>query len=165
MLRYRNGEVNGYGSRLHYFTEWARQAEQNGLLVDITQKLGGIRDKRAVNYMSKHLAQYPLVQTETDRKAIHHAEQVVSNTPRYFLPKASVDQMSSKIKAGDIIGIVTSTPGLDISHQGIAIERKGKIHLMHASTDREKVVVTTETLGGYLMKHKKHQGIVILRPN
>ncbi len=164
-LRYRNGQINGYGSRLHYFTEWAKQAEQNTWLVDITQELGGIRDKRQVNYMSKHPTLYPLMKTETDRNAIRQAEHFVSNTRRSYVPKAVVDQIADKIKTGDIIGIVTSTPGLDVAHQGIAVKRNGKIHLMHASTEKRKVVVTTETLGRYLMRHKKHQGIVVLRPN
>ena len=33
-LRYRNGEVDGYPSRIHYTSEWLLQAEKDGKLLD-----------------------------------------------------------------------------------------------------------------------------------
>ena len=39
-LRYRNNKIDGYASRLHYFTEWVRQAEKNGYIKDITLEIG-----------------------------------------------------------------------------------------------------------------------------
>mgnify|MGYP004455239895 FL=1 len=35
-IRYRNGEMNGYPSRLHYFTEWIRNNEKKGLVKDLS---------------------------------------------------------------------------------------------------------------------------------
>lgn len=42
------------------------------------------------------------------------------------------------IKDGDIIAITTHTPGLDVAHMGIAAYRKGKLHLLHASSAQGK---------------------------
>ena len=34
-LRYRNGVINGYTSRLHYFSEWIKQAEEDNLIENV----------------------------------------------------------------------------------------------------------------------------------
>lgn len=41
-VRYRNGSLDGYPSRLHYFTEWIRNNEKKGLVKDIAAELGGV---------------------------------------------------------------------------------------------------------------------------
>ncbi|MGL5508667.1 MAG: N-acetylmuramoyl-L-alanine amidase-like domain-containing protein, partial [Microcoleaceae cyanobacterium] len=40
-LRYRDGQINDYCSRLHYFSDWIRDNEKRGIVVNITEKLGG----------------------------------------------------------------------------------------------------------------------------
>ena len=35
-IRYRNGQIDGYTSRLHYITEWVNNAVQKGFLKDVT---------------------------------------------------------------------------------------------------------------------------------
>ena len=37
-IRYRNGRIDGYASRLHYITDWAENGVRNGFLEDITEK-------------------------------------------------------------------------------------------------------------------------------
>src|SRR5688572_17339072 len=41
-LRYRDAQLNGYPSRLHYFSEWLSDNERRGTLDIITQDLGGV---------------------------------------------------------------------------------------------------------------------------
>ena len=36
-LRYRNGKIDGYLSRLHYFSDWIANNEQKGFVTDITK--------------------------------------------------------------------------------------------------------------------------------
>jgi hypothetical protein len=40
-MRYWGGVIDGYGSRIHYFTGWLLQAEKSGLMKDLTKELGG----------------------------------------------------------------------------------------------------------------------------
>lgn len=40
-LRYRDGQINGYASRIHYFKEWAIKAEENKVVQDISEMIGG----------------------------------------------------------------------------------------------------------------------------
>jgi Protein of unknown function (DUF1460) len=163
-LRYRNGKVDGYGSRLHYFSEWAMQAAENGYLTDLTANLGGKRTQRNVNYITAHKSSYPLCASGKILDSILASELAITAAKRYVIPKNAVAGITSKLKDGDIIGIATNVEGLDFSHQGIVIKKKGKVHLVHASSEMKKVVQTPETLSAYLNKHKKHTGIVVLRP-
>ncbi len=40
-LRYRNGIIDGYSSRIHYTSEWIMQGEKNGIFKEITNELSG----------------------------------------------------------------------------------------------------------------------------
>jgi hypothetical protein len=164
-LRYRDGVVDGYGSRLHYFTEWAMQAAANGYVTDLTAALGGIPSQGKINYISTNQSKYPLCASGKILDSITKSEQRITAAERCYLPKSAVPAIEAELKDGDIIGITTSVTGLDFSHQGIVIRKNGKAHLIHASSDAQKVVQTQETLSAYLSRYKKHTGIVVLRPN
>ena len=75
--------------------------------------------------------------------------------------------MSSKekfIQNGDLLGFTTTVEGLDIGHTGIAVKMdNGRIHLLHAPTENTKVQISEEPLSDYLMKYKRHSGVIVLR--
>src|SRR5688500_6198634 len=48
-LRYRDGEMGAYCSRLHYFTEWIHDNERRGIVVDVTDEAGGVSYEKTVN--------------------------------------------------------------------------------------------------------------------
>jgi Protein of unknown function (DUF1460) len=163
-LRYRDGQINGYGSRLHYFTEWAQQAQNLDYVQDITCGLGGKVTTRPVNFMSRNLSKYPLITNQTTQQAISTAEQAITASKRYYIPKANIVKIEPDLKDGDIVGITTSIDGLDVSHQGIVIKKNQQAYFLHASSQHKKVMITTETLSQYLAKRPKHTGIIVLRP-
>ena len=43
--RYRDGQLDGYCSRLHYFSEWISANQERGKVKQITQDLDGIKNK------------------------------------------------------------------------------------------------------------------------
>lgn len=53
-FRYRDGAVEGYASRLHYFSEWLQDNEKKGLLHIISKELGGVPMNKQLNFMSTH---------------------------------------------------------------------------------------------------------------
>lgn len=163
-LRYRNGLVNGYDSRLHYFTEWAQQAQRNGFMTDLTKDLGGQITKRPVNFMSKHWHLYALCAFGKCQDAIIAHEKSITDSERFFIPKAKVASIEAKLADGDIVGITTNIEGLDVSHQGIIAKKANKAYLVHASSEKGMVVQTTEPLSAYLAAHKKHTGVMVFRP-
>ena len=55
-IRYRGGKLEGYPSRLHYFSEWIADNEARGLVRDISRELGGMADDTPIDFMSTHPA-------------------------------------------------------------------------------------------------------------
>jgi hypothetical protein len=163
-IRYQDGIIAGYGSRLHYFTSWIIQNKQNGYIDDITQRAGGIPWQKKINYMSSHVHLYPKLNNTKEYEKILTAENTISTSTFYYIPKTNLIKLQNHVEDGDIIAITTNKKGLDIIHTGIVIIIKGKVHLMHASSDDKKVVITKEHLEKYLGRHRNQTGIMILRP-
>ena len=162
-MRYRNGVIDGYGSRLHYFLEWKFQGEAKGLFDDVTEELGGTKIQPSINFMTSHRAAYAGLVEEKDFQTTQEVEAKLSSKSWHYLPKKEVEGIESKLQDGDIIGITSGIEGLDFNHEGFVVKRNGRAYLLHASLEAKKVIVATETLADYLQRVKKHSGIVVLR--
>lgn len=162
-MRYREGNVDGYGSRLHYFLEWKQQGEAMGWYADITAQLGGIKHQPTINFMTTHRGLYPALEDDMAFGTIQQVEQKLSNTAWHYLPKDKVANIESNLQDGDLVGITSGIAGLDFNHEGFILKKGNRAYLLHASSDAKKVVVSTEPLADYLQKIKKHSGIVVLR--
>ena len=57
-IRYRNGKIDRYPSRLHYFSDWIYNNQKKGIVKDITKELGGVPIKFNLNFMSTHQDSY-----------------------------------------------------------------------------------------------------------
>ena len=164
-IRYKDGKLDGYGSRLHYFTEWIRNNQQKGLLKDITLEVGGIEIKKDINFMGTHRDLYPFLKDDKNFEKILEAEAALAKESFCYLPQDQIEANEHLIQTGDIIALATSVNGLDVTHTGIATrEKDGRIHLLHASTGSNKVEVSELPLADYLKKIKKNIGILVARP-
>jgi hypothetical protein len=163
LLRYRDGVIDGYASRIHYFTDWANQAVDNNLLMNITSEIGEEQSKH-IEFMSKNRKLYPALATD-DRvwEQIVKAEEDLNEREFFYVPKAKFKEVEDDIENGDIIAFTSSVNGLDVNHEGFAIRVAGKLHLLHASLDEKKVIISKETMEQYLNKIKKHSGIMVFR--
>lgn len=162
-LRYRNGIIDGYGSRLHYLTDWLIENESKTVIKQETKNFGGVLYKKEVNFISKNWVKYPRANSDKIKNEILASEKSIANHKIYFIPKTKIDSIQHLIKNGDIIAITTSIGGLDCSHQGFAIRVNGKLHLLHASSSAKKVIISEEPLANYLKKNKLQTGIMIAR--
>ena len=163
-IRYRNGKLNGYASRLHYFTEWIRNNEQKGLVRHITNELGGVEMEKPINFMGTHRELYPFLKDDGNYKQILETEAALAKEALCVLPQDQIESIESDLKNGDIIALATSIKGLDVTHTGLAIRQpSGRIHLLHASSSGE-VTITKEPLAEYLKRIKGNIGIIVARP-
>lgn len=164
-LRYRNGEINGYASRLHYFREWMIQAEANKIAEDITKNIGGIKQKKTINFMTVSRELYPKLQDENTYLAIKESQKNINNYDFYYIPKWKLEkrEVEDKIQDGDIIAITSNVDGLDYNHEGFAIRQNGRLYLLHASYELKKVIISKEPLVDYLNRVNKHSGISVIR--
>ncbi len=164
-IRYKDGKLDGYASRLHYFSEWIANNEAKGLLKNITKEIGGVSITKDINFMSTHRDLYPFLKDESNFRKIEASEAQLNNKPMYILTQDKIASQEHLIHSGDIIALTTSIDGLDITHTGIATrEADGRIHLLHASTGSMKVEVSELPLADYLKKIKKNTGIMVARP-
>lgn len=164
-IRYRNGEITGYTSRLHYTTDWVNDNIRKGILEDITALYCEDKDTVRLSYMSTHPEKYKHLKNSPEnitRMAEYEKEltgQEIRWLPTHKLPAEGLPW----ILDGDIILFTTHIPGLDITHMGIALYQKGELHLLHASSKERKVVIDTLPLNKQLANSKSVTGIRVVR--
>ena len=166
LVRYRNGRCNGYDSRLHYFTQWAADAEKKGTAKEISGKQFSGRQALNLNFMSCNPDKYAqLKEDSTMTAAIASAELPFRGVTINYLPKEILNRGPKQlpVKNGDIIALVTNIKGLDVTHMGIAVWVGNKLHMLHASYNKKKVILDEQTLYDYLKTRKSAPGIRVVR--
>lgn len=158
--RYRGGVIQGYGSRLHYFSSFLGQLVERGEAELVYPGDRQAYDK-PINFMSGHRQLYPSLGDSTAYRLTLDAERKLLTTPRFFIPKDRIRE--DLFRPGDIVGITSSIKGLDVSHEGFAVRKAGRIYLLHASSEKGKVMLTAEPLTAYLRQHPAQTGIMVAR--
>lgn len=168
-MRYRNGAMNGYVSRLHYFTDWIEDNSRKGLVGEVQGSNPPFSAVQTVNvnYMSAHPNAYKALREHPEYvETISKTERNITGKSYRYIPKSDVlntKTMRQTVHDGDIIAITSSKSGLDIAHLGFAVWRTDGLHLLNASMIHGKVVDEKMTLRKYLMRHKSHTGIRLIR--
>ncbi|WP_372755975.1 N-acetylmuramoyl-L-alanine amidase-like domain-containing protein [Labilibaculum sp.] len=163
-LRYRDGKMTDYSSRLHYFSDWIYENEQKGIVKNITAEIGGEKYNKTINFMSSHVDSYAALQADSNLVAkIRETENKINKRELFYLPEDRIQEVEDKIHNGDLIAITTQIKGLDISHVGIAIHVDHRLHLLHASSAQKKVVISDLPLADMLMNSKYQSGIMVCR--
>ena len=169
LLRYRAGKLQGYTSRLHYFTDWIEDNHRLGLVSEVQQQASPFTAVQtvSVNYMSQHPDAYKQLKAHPELvPAIVRQEQRLSGRRYRYIPKQKVQntqELRRAVHDGDIIAITCSKPGLDIAHLGFSVWQGDGLHLLNASQLHKKVIEEPMTLAEYLRKHPTHTGIRIVR--
>ena len=168
-IRYRNGVVS-YPTRQHYFTYWIQENTREKLVADIQSPnppFSAVQTVKA-DYMTTHLESYPMLKGKPQWvKQIAEMERGITGTKQRHIPKNAVSDTPLLRKTshnGDIIAIVTTKKGLEISHIGIAAWHKDGLHMLNASSLYHKVVEDKNLLRTYLFKQTSALGIRIVRP-
>lgn len=168
-LRYRNGKVDGYASRIHYTSEWIRQGEARGIFREITDVLSGDNlSGQRFSYMSEHSDAYRQLKGNPAEVArIAQMEASLNQHTDYFvIPKEAVSKMEHLLKDGDILGFNSTVKGLDIAHVALVYHKEnGQVGFIHASQADGKVVIDEMSIADYVNARKSNNGIRIVRVN
>jgi hypothetical protein len=162
-IRYRRGRLQGYSSRLHYFSEWIYDNQKKGILKDVTRKIGGRPFRKTINFMTTHPDLYPPLENMVSLRRMRLIERTIRRRPLFFIPKKDLERFEDRICDGDLIGVTTNIEGLDVQHVGLAARVKNRIHLLHASSGEGRVVLSQNTLYRYLMQSRSRSGIMVAR--
>ena len=161
--RYRDGQMDGYCSRLHYFSEWILDNGKRGAVKNITADIGGVRFEKQLNFMSNHRASYKQLENDSLFAELMKVEQRLQGLVLYYIPQDEISSAYANMKAGDIIALATDIGGLDVAHTGLVYKHEnGNAGLLHASTARG--VIVSPDLQEYVENNKRQVGIVVARP-
>lgn len=144
--RYIQGDIS-FQNRKHFFTDWANR--ENKIAEDITAKVS--------SYTITHTK---LLNEKTINKQYITGVPIVSRNITYIPNSAINGSLMRELKTGDLIGIYTSLPGLDVSHVGLFIMTNNGPVFRHASSRKESQSVVDSPFIPYV---SKTLGIVILR--
>lgn len=165
-IRYRDGEIDAYPSRLHYFSEWIDNNDEMGIVTSLAEELGGVSDPEPIDFMTTHvdayrqLAEFPAFVDE-----VRAAEERLSARGRFFIPEDQIAAISDRIQDGDIIAATSTVEGLDVAHTGIALWIDGTLHLLHAPLVGEAVQISEVSLSERILRIEGQDGIMIARPS
>lgn len=163
-LRYRNGIIDGYTSRLHYFTDWLKENEKRGYLTIISDEIGNADMEKEVNFMTSNPQYYRQLQENPSYiETMAGIESSMFGYGMRYITKDVIEDKASLIHDGDIIAFVTTIKGLDVSHTGLALHQNGSLHFMHASLGSKQVEITGMPLSVYLQGLKNVSGILVAR--
>ena len=166
-IRYREGMLDGYASRLHYFSDWIRNNEQMGIVRECTSESACAQSQELwLDFMSTHVDSYlPMKKNPELVKDIALYEKEWQGVLISYIPKDKLNLSSDdlKIKNGDILAITTNIKGLDVVHVGFAFWRGGKLHMLHASSIAKKVIEDPQSLYDYSKNKKAHTGVRAIR--
>lgn len=162
-MRYLNGSNTGYGSRLHYFSDWIFENEKAGRLIHLSKSLGGIKSPNTPSFMSANPNSYSQLADPINLASIQQREVVLASREMYFIPKEKIHLIENQLQNGDIVAITTTIKNLDVVHVGIAVKQGGRIHLMHASSVSKKVEISSLPLPEFLMNNRSQTGILVSR--
>jgi len=169
-LRYRQGVLTDYTSRLHYFSDWIADKQAMKIVSEIQSPNPPFTavQRVSVNYMSTHPAAYKALKAQPKLvSVIRQQEQRLTGTRARYIPKSALRRSTKALRQavhdGDIIAITCKKKGLDIAHLGFAVWQKDGLHLLNASMIHKKVVEEPMPFYQYLQKHSSHTGIRVLR--
>ena len=165
-LRYRDGKVDGYTSRIHYTSEWIIQGTMRGIFSEVSRECGGSPLDQKFFFMSTHPSSYKqLKDSPKNVEKIKAVEENLNTWDYWYIPKADLPKCIQNIKTGDIVGFNSATPGLDIAHVAYAYWEGDTLTFIHASYTDKKVVINKTPLVQYTNGIKGHNGLRVIRLN
>jgi hypothetical protein len=165
-IRYRNGEMKDYASRLHYISDWIMDNTNRGNIREITSSIArSSYEIKTIDFMTKHRESYPSLKNDEIYDKIKNTEIGYRSHRIPMIKKTNLQFKNVKeaLRNGDIIAITTKIEGLDVTHMGIVFFKGNNPYLLHASSTGGKVMVDSSDLAEMLRHSKNASGIRVIR--
>jgi len=165
LIRYRDGKIDQYPSRLHYFTDWIFNNEEKGNVNNITKDIGGEKLEMNLSFMSSHPEYYRHLKANPGFiPIIKKQEEEINKREHFFIPQEKIAEIEPEIISGDLLAFTSSIKGLDVNHVGIAVRMDDdRIHVLHAPNVGLKVQISELSLAEYVNKIEKDSGVIVVR--
>lgn len=167
-IRYRNGQLDGYPSRLHYICDWIVDNVYRGNISEVTRNFPRHNYTiKTIDFMSANRDRYPALRDSTVLERIKNVEIGYRNHRYPYIKKSDLYDKNVKaaFKDGDIVALTSNIKNLDVTHMGIIVIRDGEPYLLHASSSLGKVVITDQPLQEFMKKNNSLTGLRVIRLN
>ena len=164
-IRYRNGVINGYSSRLHYTSDWIFENERCGFLKNISHTLPGSRiERKEINFMSSNRHLYKHLKDDDAMLAhiIAIENQINQRGGFSFTPTEQIPRIMRYIPDMAVVAFTTSISGLDVQHVGFTFWENDRLTFIHASTSTNSVIIEPRTLAEYCEAIRAVTGVMIV---
>ena len=162
LIRYRDGEIDGYPSRLHYFSDWLLTNQEKGLLALQFQD-EGLPVIDPPDFMTRNRENYRhLADDDAMFAQIRAMEERLAGMRLAYIPQERIPEFEARFQTGDILAFVTTVDGLDITHTGLVKMDGDRAGFYHASLTGS-VIVDPATIHQYTQNRRNVNGIVIAR--
>lgn len=166
-LRYRNGEVDGYPSRLHYICDWAVDNRHRGNFKDATDAFPKVSHvQRTIDFMSAHRGRYPALADSANYARIRGVENGYRQHRFPYIKSSDLAFKGTKaaFRNGDVVALVSNLKDLDVTHMGIVVkDSSGEPYLLHASSSHGRVEVSERPLDDFMKKNRQWLGLRVFR--
>jgi len=145
--RYRGGKMGDFTTRLHYTTDWFADNKKKGVVKLLAPDLPGAEPfTQKVGIMTERPENYRQLAAHPDWiPAIQRIEKKINTQSLKYVPLSRLKEAEPMLQTGDIVGVCTTEPGIDIAHTGLCFkDDEGIVHFMDASSSRSKMQVTLE---------------------
>lgn len=167
-IRYRDGRIDGYPSRLHYVSDWAVDNVHRGILTDVTNRFPKCNYVvKTIDFMSANHDKYPAL---ADSANLARIKKVEVGYRKHRFPYLKTGDLANKFVReefhnGDIVAFTSSLPNLDVAHMGVIKMKDGEPYVIHASSSAGKVVMTEAPIDKFLKKNRGFTGVRVFRLN
>ncbi len=165
-MRYRGGELNGYGSRLHYNCDWAMDNIHRGNIVDVTPNIPKCKYMvRTIDFMSAHRDKYASLKDSAEYARIRGVENGYRN---HRFPYIKTADLSSKevlkcLREGDVLAFVSNLKDLDVTHMGMVVMDGDTLRVLHASMSNGRVEIAKGSLYDFVKRNRGWIGVRVYR--
>ena len=166
--RYRGGVPGDYSTRLHYTTDWFVDNQAKHVVQLLSHLPGAEPFPQKVGFMTSHPKSYPSFGKHPELIAqMQQIEAAINSRSLNFIPLDKLAAIEPILKTGDIVGVCTNMPGLDIAHTGLVLRTAdGVAHFMDASSKKStmRVVIEPGPISQVLNWSKNLTGAMFARP-
>lgn len=164
-IRYRDGIIDGYESRLHYTSDWVYENERRGFVRNISSDIPGSDIQyRTINFMSsnRHLYRH-LIDDDAMLFRIVTIENEINRRGGFsFIPTEQIASVAHYIPNMAMVAFTTSIRGLDVQHVGFTFWDNDRLTFIHASTSVYSVVIQPRTLAEYCEAMRTVTGVMVV---
>ncbi len=165
-IRYRQGRIDGYPSRLHYICDWALDNTSRGNFAEVTNRFPKVNYAvKSISFMSENADKYPALADSATLAEIKNVEIGYRNHRYPYIKTIDISEKSTKaeFRQGDVVAFTSNIKNLDVTHMGIIVLRDGVPHVLHASMSGGKVLVSEIPLDKFLKRNRSFTGVRVFR--